>query len=94
VNAIEGQNSLIRDVGGQFQIPAEMLAERFGWSMQTLQEMMHRGLVASNVECGEGEDSGQWRLSVRSGNRRWRVTVQQDGRIIGQEFDIVPLKRR
>ena len=94
MNAIEGQISLIRDADGQFQIPAEMLAERFGWPMQKLQEMMHLGLVASTVECGEGEDSGQWRLSVRSGNRRWRVTVQQDGRIIRQEFAVVPFQRR
>lgn len=94
MNANDGQKSVIRDIDGQFQIPAEMLAERFGWSTQTLQEMMQRGLVASTVECGEGEDRGQWRLSVRSGNRRWRVTVQEDGKIIGQEFAIVPFQRR
>ena len=82
--------TLNRDGDGQFLLPADMLAERFGWPVRTLQDYMRRGLVASRVERGEGEDDGRWRLSVRCGNRRWQAVVEADGRVSGQKIEIVP----
>jgi len=80
---------LNRDVDGEFLLPADMLAERFGWPTQTFHDYMRRGLVVSRVERGEGEDAGRWRLSVRCGNRRWQAVVEADGTIGAQHLDVL-----
>lgn len=81
--------TLARDAEGEFVLPADLLAERFGWPTQTLRDYMRRGLVASRVERGEGEDEGRWRLSVRCGNRRWRAVVEADGTVGAQQVDVL-----
>ena len=80
---------LSRDAAGEFLLPAEMLAERFGWPAQTLRDYMRRGLVSSRVERGEGEDEGRWRLSVRCGNRRWQAIVETDGTLGAQRLEVL-----
>ena len=80
---------LHRDEAGEFLLPADMLAARFGWPTQTLKDYMRRGLVASRVERGEGEDAGRWRLSVRCGNRRWQAVVEADGTVGAQRVDVL-----
>ena len=85
---------LSRDAAGEFLLPAEMLAERFGWPAETLRNYMRRGLVASRVERGEGEDAGRWRLSVRCGNRRWQAIVEADGTVGTQRVDVLPAAPR
>lgn len=81
---------LSRDEAGEFLLPAEMLAERFGWPTQRLRDMMRRGFVASRVERGEGEDAGRWRLTVRCGNRRWQAIVEPDGTVGTQRVEVIP----
>jgi hypothetical protein len=81
---------LARDETGEFLLPADMLAARFGWPAQTLRDFMRRGLVASRVERGEGEDAGRWRLSVRCGNRRWQAIVEADGTVGTQRIEVIP----
>ena len=78
-----------RNAEGQFEIGAERLARRFGLSIDDLHGMTARGQVRSSVERGDGEDAGRWRLSFRIGNRRWRLTVREDGMIEDDEFSIV-----
>lgn len=85
---------LARDESGEFLLPAEMLAERFGWPTETLRGMMRRGLVSSRVERGEGEDAGRWRLSVRCGNRRWQAIVESDGSVGQQRIEVIPAAPR
>ncbi|MBB5042037.1 DUF6522 family protein [Shinella fusca] len=85
----KGPLTLARDAEGEFVLPADLLAERFGWPTQTLRDYMRRGLVASRVERGEGEDEGRWRLSVRCGNRRWRAVVEADGTVGAQQVDVL-----
>ncbi|AJY45070.1 DUF6522 family protein [Martelella endophytica] len=80
---------IVRNADGQFEISAERLAHRFGLSVDDLHAMTARGLVRSSVEQGDGDDEGHWRLSFRIGNRRWRLTVREDGMIAGDEFSIV-----
>jgi hypothetical protein len=86
--------TLTRDAAGEFVLPAELLAERFGWPAETLQGLMRRGLVASRVERGEGEDEGRFRLSVRCGNRRWRAVVEADGKVSHQHFEVLQAAAR
>jgi len=85
----KGPLTLARDAEGEFVLPADLLADRFGWPTQTLRDYMRRGLVASRVERGEGEDEGRWRLSVRCGNRRWRAVVEADGTVGAQQVDVL-----
>jgi len=80
---------LTRDASGEFVLPAELLAAQFGWPAETLQGLMRRGLVASRVERGEGEDEGRFRLTVRCGNRRWRAVVEADGAVSDQHFEVI-----
>ena len=89
-SADAGPIILSRDDKGEFLLPADMLAARFGWPTQKLRDMMRRGLVASRVERGEGEDEGRWRLSVRCGNRRWQAVVEADGTVGAQRIDVLP----
>ena len=49
---------LNRDVDGQFLLPADMLAERFGWPTQTFRDYMRRGLVVSRVESIASSSAG------------------------------------
>nr|WP_272214670.1 DUF6522 family protein [Marinicella sp. W31]MDC2880303.1 DUF6522 family protein [Marinicella sp. W31] len=78
-----------RNEDGEFEIGAERLARRFGLNLDDLHAKTARGLVRSSVERGDGEDAGRWRLSFRIGNRRWRLTVREDGRVEDDEFSIV-----
>jgi hypothetical protein len=75
---------VIRDGGEGFTLDAAALAQIFGWTPEELRERMHRGLVTSLVERGEGSDRGKWRLSVQCGNRRWQAIIGQDGTIAEQ----------
>ena len=84
---------LSRDDAGEFLLPAEMLAERFGWPTQTLRDYMRRGFVASRVERGEGDDAGRWRLTVRCGNRRWQAVVEADGTVGDERVEVIPSPR-
>ena len=79
--------SLQRDQAGEFVLPAEMLAERFGWPSHVLHDYMRRGLVVSRVEQGHDQDLGRWRLSVRCGNRQWQAVVDDDGTLSNERFE-------
>lgn len=89
MNKDEAARFIERDRDGQFEVDAERLARRFGLSVEELQQMTAKGLVFSSVERGDGNDAGYWRLSFRIGNRRWRLTVRQDGRVEDDEFRVV-----
>lgn len=75
------------DQAGEFVLPADLLAERFGWPSNVLRDYMRRGLIVSRIERGQGEDLGRWRLSVRCGNRRWQAIIDGDGKISAERFE-------
>lgn len=81
--------TLARDEAGDFILPADLIAQRFGWPIETLHDMMRRGHVASRVERGEGDDAGHWRISVRCGNRRWQMVVDEGGRPGSERFEVL-----
>ena len=89
MSAQETGTFIARNAEGQFEIGAERLAQRFGLGVDDLRAMTARGQVRSSVERGDGADTGRWRLSFRIGNRRWRLTLREDGMIEDDEFSIV-----
>lgn len=78
---------LERDQTGEFILPADLLAERFGWPSHVLRDYMRRGLVVSRVEQGQDQDLGRWRLSVRCGNRQWQAVVDDNGSLSAERFE-------
>jgi hypothetical protein len=65
---------IARDGGGNFVLDPTELASKFALKPEDFRLRMQRGLVLSTVETGLGDDEGTTRLSVRLGNRLWRVT--------------------
>ncbi|WP_405049322.1 DUF6522 family protein [Rhizobium sp. BK661] len=57
-----------------FVVDAEQVASRFGLSQGAMRHHMKRGALVSIVEMATGEDGGNCRLSLRVGNRIWRVS--------------------
>ncbi|MET3660404.1 DUF6522 family protein [Aquamicrobium ahrensii] len=92
MTAFVGRPVVARDTAGAFTLDADMLAGHFGWPPETLRDFMRRGMVASTVERGEGEDQGKWRLTVRCGNRRWQAIVEPDGAVVSEHVEFVPLR--
>ncbi len=71
-----------RDIQGDFIVAPDDLANRFGLSGADLRLKLKRGLVKSRVETGQAEDAGNFRLTVRIGNRIWLAILDADGRLV------------
>lgn len=71
----------IERIDGEFVIDAAFVAAKFDLDIEQARTMMRRGLFRSLVEKGEGADAGQWRLSLRCGNRVWQAVLSADGAI-------------
>ncbi|MDY6964275.1 MAG: DUF6522 family protein [Pseudomonadota bacterium] len=67
-----------RDQNGDFFLESAEIAEKFNLSLESLRDFQQRKLVASTIERGEGEDAGSYRISLRIGNRLWRVVVDAE----------------
>lgn len=69
---------------GQFLIPAELIAARFGLEPSILPDLMRSGQITSTTEIGSDADAGRWRLTLHHGGQTLRLTVDDDGLIIHQ----------
>lgn len=78
-----------RDPNGDFILEPADLAERFGLTSDDFRRRMQKGLLASTVEVGEGEDAGTCRLSLRLGNRLWRAILDSEDRVMSEEMTFV-----
>lgn len=78
-----------RDPNGDFILQPADLAERFGLTSDDFRRKMQKGLLASTVEVGEGEDAGTCRLSLRLGNRLWRAILDAEDRVTSEEMTFV-----
>ena len=75
-----------------FTLDATFVARTFDLTPARVRALMARGLFRSLVEKGEAEDAGNWRLSLRCGNRVWRGVVTADGAIRQQSMGLVASK--
>lgn len=73
-----------RDENGDFVVPPEQLARRFGLSLDDLRLNIRRGLVRSRVETGQAEDAGTVRITVRIGNRVWLAIFDTEGQMLSE----------
>ncbi len=74
--------------GNGFVVEAESIAEAFGISATSVQELMRSGAITSRCEKGEGEDEGRWRLTFFYNNRAFRLTLDEAAKIISNaRFD-------
>ena len=76
---------LERDPKGDFFIDPSMLADRLAMDAGDLRRRMRLGLVTSIVEAGDGDDLGNQRLTLRSGNTVWRIIVDAELNIVSEE---------
>jgi hypothetical protein len=67
---------------GAIQVDAAVVAQGLGVHPDFLLECMRDGRVTSLCETGSGEDSGRFRLTFFSENRRFRLVADQSGAIL------------
>ena len=77
---------LERDGNGDFIIDAEVVARKFSVGPELFRRHLGIGLVSSAVETGTESDEGRRRLSVRYGNRVWRVVVDAEHNVLAEEM--------
>lgn len=80
-----------------FEVEAAVIADGLGMTPFTLHEHIQAGRVKSVCERGFDEDVGRYRLTFFSENRRFRLVVDDQGRVLKRSainFDARPLPRR
>ncbi|NVD43035.1 hypothetical protein HT585_29645 [Ensifer sp. HO-A22] len=75
-----------RDATGDFSVPAATMSSALRLPPTELRNRLSRGEVRSQVEIGQGEHAGTFRLTLRCGGRVWTATVAVDGTVIDEAF--------
>ncbi|OCP25160.1 MULTISPECIES: DUF6522 family protein [unclassified Ensifer] len=75
-----------RDAGGDFSVPAATMSSALRLPPAELKNRLSRGEVKSQVEIGQGEHAGTFRLTLRCGGRLWTATVSADGTVMDEVF--------
>ncbi|MFS8054950.1 DUF6522 family protein [Rhizobium sp. BR 317] len=75
-----------RAQNGDFIVDSIEIADRFGLSLAEFRRYMQRGSVTSSVEVGTEDHEGTKRLSLRLGNRIWRVVLDDENRVRHEEM--------
>ena len=90
-------NTCVEVRGDDVQIDAAVIARGLGVEPSAVCGLMRSGDVTSLCERGVGEDEGRFRLTFFYRGKRFRVIVDQEGRIIGRssiDFGERPLPAR
>ncbi|WP_104666869.1 DUF6522 family protein [Ensifer adhaerens] len=69
-----------------FSVPAATMSSALRLPPTELRNRLGRGEVRSQVEVGQGEDLGTFRLTLPCGGRLWTATVSADGTVIDEVF--------
>jgi hypothetical protein len=69
-------------IDGDIEVPAELVAEGLGVSLQQMQTLMRAGTITGRCESGVDHDAGRHRLTFFCGGRRFRLIIDGEGRII------------
>lgn len=68
--------------GGAIEVDAGIIGRGLGVDASRVQPLIRSGAITSLHERGEGEDAGRSRLTFFLGNRRFRLVVDEAGRVI------------
>ena len=66
----------------EIEIDATVVAAGLGIDVPAVCGLMRSGQVTSLCERGEGEDQGRFRMTFFYRGKRFRVTVDEQGRIV------------
>jgi hypothetical protein len=69
-------------INGDIEVPAELIAEGLGVSVAQMRGLMSAGAITSRCESGVDDDAGRHRLTFFCGARRFRLIVDDEGRVI------------
>jgi hypothetical protein len=75
-------NDMIELRDGALQVDAALVAAGLQIEPSVLRQRMREGLITTLCEQGVEQDSGRYRLTFFSSNRRFRIVVDQQGRIL------------
>lgn len=67
---------------GAISVDAAIIAEDLGLEPARVLDSLRAGALTARCEQGIGEDAGRFRLTFRHENRRLRLIVDQQGRIL------------
>ena len=74
--------ALIEFEDGSIQVDVAVVAKGLGIEPMLVQEGMREGRITSLCERGVDEDEGRYRLTFFSENRRFRLTVDNEGNVL------------
>jgi hypothetical protein len=76
------RNGVIGFEDGSPTVDAEMIARGLGIPAVDVQPLMRSGEITSRCEAGEGEDAGLTRLTFFLRGSRFRIVVDDAGRVL------------
>lgn len=74
--------AIVEFVDGTIQVDVAVVAQGLGIEPSFVQEGMREGRITSLCERGVDEDEGRYRVTFFSGNRRFRLIVDNKGNVI------------
>ncbi|WP_372425194.1 DUF6522 family protein [Salinarimonas chemoclinalis] len=72
-----------RDADG-FDVDATLIGSGLGLAPERVVALLREGAITSLVERGENEDAGRWRLTFFHASARFRIVVDDEGRVISR----------
>lgn len=87
-----GTGTVLRLDDGAVGVEASLIAADLGLDPSQVLESMRAGQLTALCERGVAEDAGRYRLSFRRGNRRLRMIIDEQGRIL--ERQLTRIRRR
>jgi len=72
----------IQRSGGSVQVDAAIIAAGLALEPAVLKQRMRDGLITSLCEQGVAEDQGHYRLTFFSQSRRFRLIIDDQGRVL------------
>lgn len=79
---------------GAFSVDASVIAAGLGLQPDAVQRRMREGKITSLCERGIDDDAGRYRLTFFHERRRFRIVVDESGRVIDQAVDRIRGRRR
>jgi hypothetical protein len=69
--------------GPAIEIDGALVAGRLGLSLAEFRQLMEQRRIVVLCERGTGEDSGRYRATFYYDDRRTRLVVDREGRVVG-----------